>query len=169
MAAALLGSPLRAQQAAAPPRPPRPEPDLSRLTADCMLMRVVDGDGIVCQGLGDIRLIGIDAPELQQQPDGRAARAVLDSLLRGGALRLERDRGLRDRYGRLLVYVWRDSTLVNWEMVLLGYAVPMRVRPNVRYADYFTDAAAHAQAEGRGLWATSGFRCAPADRRRRRC
>jgi micrococcal nuclease len=141
-----------------------------RPTSACTVARIVDGDTIECRGAGQIRLIGIDTPELDQAPFGVQAAAALAALIpRGSGVRLERDVEARDQYGRLLAYVWLGDILVNWRMVREGWAVLLTYPPNVQYVEWFTAAERHAREEGRGLWATRGFACRPSDRRRGRC
>jgi micrococcal nuclease len=82
---------------------------------------------------------------------------------------LERDVELRDRYGRMLAYVWADGLLVNWALVRQGWAVVLTYPPNVQYVDFFTEAQRLAREEGVGLWGIGGFECLPWDRRRGRC
>jgi micrococcal nuclease len=131
---------------------------------------VIDGDTIECRAVGRIRLIGIDSPEGDQHPFGEAASDALTALLRQeGTLRLEPDAELRDRYGRLLAYLWRDQQMLNWQMVRMGWAAPLRFVPNVRYAETLAAASRQAQAERKGLWAVGGFDCLPALHRRRQC
>jgi micrococcal nuclease len=62
----------------------------------------------------------------------------------------------RDRYGRLLAYVYRadDGTFVNLALAQEGYAQPLTIPPNVAYASQFSAAAAGARTAGRGLWGT---------------
>jgi len=147
------------------PTAPRRETILS-----CLVTRITDGDGIECEGTGRVRLIGIDTPELDQDPYGRQAAAALASFVRvGSTVRLEQDVEPRDRYGRLLAYVWVDSTLVNWRMVREGWAVLLTYQPNVQYVDWLIEAERKAREERRALWATGGFECRPADHRRREC
>jgi micrococcal nuclease len=69
-------------------------------------------------------------------------------------VRLHRDAEERDRYGRLLAYVHRvrDGLFVNAELARLGYAQPLTIAPNVRFADRFAALAREARAAGRGLW-----------------
>jgi micrococcal nuclease len=66
-----------------------------------------------------------------------------------------RDVEPRDRYGRLLAYVYRvrDGLFVNAELARLGYAQPLSIPPDVRFADRFTALARRAREQGRGLWA----------------
>lgn len=141
-----------------------------RQTFPCTVTRIIDGDTIECSGAGRIRLIGIDTPELNQRPFGIRASSALAALIALGAeVQLEQDVEARDRYGRLLAYVWSDGTLVNWRMIREGWAVLLTYPPNVQYVDWFTDAQRRAREEGRGLWAVAGFDCLPVDRRRGRC
>jgi len=73
-------------------------------------------------------------------------------LVIGRRVRLELDVQPRDRYGRLLAYVWVGDTMVNAELVRLGYAQVMTVPPNVRYQDLFLKLQREARDAGRGLW-----------------
>jgi micrococcal nuclease len=61
----------------------------------------------------------------------------------------------RDRYGRLLAYVWReDGLLVNLTLLEAGQAQLFTIPPNVRHADRFRACAAAARAARHGLWAS---------------
>ena len=141
-----------------------------RSTAECTVKRITDGDGIECEGIGRVRLIGMDAPELDQKPFGRQAAAALARLVRVGArVRIEQDVDARDRNGRLLAYVWVDRVLINWRMVREGWATLLTYQPNAQYVDWLLDAERRARKEGRGLWGTGGFECMPRDHRGGRC
>lgn len=147
---------------------PPPPPD--SLLRPCTVARITDGDTIHCDGLGAVRLIGIDSPEQDQPPFDAAATAGLGSLLPlNAAARVELDREPRDQHGRLLAYLWLEGRMVNWAMVRHGWAVTLRLPPNIRYAGRFDAAEARARAEGRGLWRIGGFACRPADHRAGRC
>src|SRR5918992_2578300 len=98
----------------------------------CTFQRISDGDSFRCADGRRIRLIGIDSPELQQQPFGpQAQRALLALLPLGATVRLETDASQRDRFGRELAYVWTGTTLVNEVLVREGWAVLYTVPPNV--------------------------------------
>jgi micrococcal nuclease len=127
------------------------------------VVRVVDGDTIVVHLAGGdekVRLIGIDTPETVDprkpvQCFGREASNRTKELLPPGtAVRLERDVEARDRYGRLLAYVYRvrDGTFVNLALAEEGYAQPLTIPPNVAYTARFAAAASAARAAHRGLW-----------------
>ena len=141
-----------------------------RGTRTCVVVRIVDGDTFTCRDGTRVRPIGFDAPEMSQRPFGAQARAALaEKIPVGTRVRLERDVEPLDRYGRLLAWVWRDSVLVNWEMVRDGMAVLLTIPPNVRYVDELVEAQRAAREQRVGLWAADGFECLPQDRRRRRC
>jgi micrococcal nuclease len=138
--------------------------------APCHVDRIVDGDTMECAGTGSVRLIGIDAPELSQAPFGTEASAALAGFVPPGSdVLIESDVEARDKYGRLLVYVWYDAGMVNWRMIRVGKAVLLTIPPNVQYAEAFAEAERRARGEKRGLWATGGFDCRPGDRRQGRC
>jgi micrococcal nuclease len=136
----------------------------------CRVTRVTDGDSFYCDGGKRVRLIGMDAPELDQGEPGRASQAGLSGLMPvGSVVRLETDVRPEDQYRRVLAYAWRDSVMVNREMVRAGWAMLYTVPPNVRYVGLLTAAQDSARRERRGHWATEGFACAPARHRRGEC
>ena len=126
------------------------------------VVRVVDGDTIAVQ-LGatreKVRYIGVDTPETKDprrpvQCYGQKAADFNARLVDGELVRVVRDVQARDRYGRLLAYVYRvrDELFVNAELARLGYAQPLSIAPDVRYADRFAQLAGQARQAGRGLW-----------------
>lgn len=125
--------------------------------------RVVDGDTFWVDDGSEkglkIRLIGVDAPEPRNtgtKPKGyfgAESTGYLRQMLTGQKVRLEYDVSRYDRYGRTLAYAWLgDGTFVNAELVKNGYALVMTVPPNVKYAETFTELAAKARRQNRGLW-----------------
>jgi micrococcal nuclease len=129
--------------------------------------RLVDGDTLVLH-IGDrderVRLIGIDTPETKDprkpvQCYGKEASAQLAALVPPGtAVRVERDAEARDRYGRLLLYVWRvdDGLFVNLRLAQDGAAVQLSIPPNTAHAADFARAVGEARQARRGLWGTCG-------------
>ncbi len=126
------------------------------------VVKVVDGDTIHVQ-LGSVRekvrYIGVDTPETKHpskgvQCYGQKAADFNAQLVAGEQVRLMRDVEERDRYGRLLAYVYRarDGLFVNAELARLGYAQPLSIPPDVRFADRFAGLARQAREHGRGLW-----------------
>lgn len=123
------------------------------------VLRVIDGDTFEITGGERVRMIGVDTPESVKpntpvQPYAKEASQYTKSLLEGKEVRLQFDVELRDRYDRLLAYVYLpDGTFVNEKLVREGYAQPLTIPPNVAFARKFTAAVEKARAEKRGLWA----------------
>jgi micrococcal nuclease len=126
------------------------------------VVRVVDGDTIRVR-LGDrterVRYIGIDTPESVKpgtpvQCYAKRASAANEALVAGQRVRLVGDVEHRDRYGRLLAYVYRagDGAFVNALLVRDGYARTLTIAPNVAHAAEFARLARGAREAGRGLW-----------------
>ena len=126
------------------------------------VVRVVDGDTIHVQLGGrreKVRYIGVDTPESVKpgtpvQCFAKRAGAFNRHLVAGERVRLVLDAEHRDRYGRLLAYVYRasDGVFVNAALVRRGYAQPLTIAPNVAHAKQFRRLAAAARHAGRGMW-----------------
>lgn len=120
--------------------------------------RVIDGDTVVLVGGERVRYIGVDTPELHHpkkpvEAYARQARAFNRRWVEGKRVRLEFDVERRDRYGRLLAYVYlEDGTFVNAELIAQGYAQILTIPPNVKYQDLFLKLQREARESGRGLW-----------------
>lgn len=132
-----------------------------------VVAHLVDGDTLDVRIDGSVervRLIGIDTPEsvAEDRPVecfGPEAKDRLAELLPVGTqVRLERDVEARDRYGRLLAYVFRagDDLHVNLALVADGYAEARRYEPNVARQGELDAADAEARADQRGLWPVCG-------------
>lgn len=119
--------------------------------------RVLDGDTIELADGERVRYIGINTPEIDHPPKGaeffgHEAAEVNRKLVEGKQVRLEFDVQQRDRYGRLLAYVYVDSIFVNAELVKRGYAYAYTYPPNVKHADLFVKLQREAREAGQGLW-----------------
>jgi micrococcal nuclease len=136
-----------------------------------LVSRVVDGDTLKLSNNEKVRLIGIDTPEMHEseklyrdsrksgrdaktiQVLGKRSYAFTRSLVEGKTVRLEFDVEKRDKYKRLLAYVYLpDGTFVNAEIVKQGYASLMTYPPNVKYADEFRRLYQQAREQRLGLW-----------------
>jgi micrococcal nuclease len=117
---------------------------------------VSDGDTIRLRGLGRVRLIGVDTPEVFGHAEcfGRQASEFAKRLLPAGTrVRYRPGVDERDRFGRLLAYIWlADGRMLNALLVERGYATPLTIAPNVEYADLFVRASRRARNASRGLW-----------------
>src|SRR5919107_36130 len=124
--------------------------------------RVVDGDTIRVElpsGEEAVRYIGIDTPESVKpgapvECFAKRASAFNERLVAGERVRLAPGVEGRDRYGRLLAYVYRarDGLFVNAELVRRGYATVATFPPNVAHERDFRRLATRARVSGRGLW-----------------
>jgi len=130
---------------------------------EARIIHVNDGDTVVITMEGKTfrtRLIGIDAPEMGQEPWGRKAKKHLREILKAseGKVRVERDVTKYDKYNRLLAYLWLDKkTLVNELMLRDGYAVLFTIQPNSKYADRLKKAQASARESNSGIWGPEGL------------
>ena len=135
--------------------------------------KIYDGDtiGALVDGRFEkIRLLGIDAPEMDQRPWGKKARECLSSLISatGSRISLEYDIDRRDKYGRILAYVWTQyGQMINEEMMKNGCAVLFAFPPNVRYAERFRAAQKKAQENKAGVWGERGLQESPYDYRKK--
>ena len=119
--------------------------------------RVVDGDTIVVEGIGKIRLIGVDTPETvhPRKPVeyyGKEASAFTRRMVEGKKIRLEYDEEKRDKYDRILAYIYLpDGTFVNGEIVRRGYGFAYTKFP-FKYKEEFLQFQREALQDRRGIW-----------------
>lgn len=135
------------------------------------LVAVVDGDTIKVRlsrevltgspGLAEnenVRLIGFDAPETRHptkgaEPGGQEAKDGIKTMMVGQQLNLAFDRELRDRYGRLLAYIYTaEGFCINLRMVETGLA-PALLRYPFNLKEEFAAAEKAARRAGTGIWA----------------
>jgi micrococcal nuclease len=127
------------------------------------IISVTDGDTIVVRfatGAETIRLIGVDTPETVHPTKpvecfGPEASAHTKQLLPVKTkVYLVRDTEARDRYQRLLAYVYRsvDNMFINMELVSGGWGTPLSIAPNDSLETDFAAAAYNAQQSRLGLW-----------------
>ena len=105
-----------------------------------------------------VRYIGINTPETKHPTKGveyygKEAAKANRKLVEDKTVILTFDVEQRDRYGRLLAYVFlKDGTFVNAWLVEYGFAQVMTVPPNVKHQDLFLKLQRKAREAGRGLW-----------------
>jgi micrococcal nuclease len=129
----------------------------ARNAASATVTKHTDGDTLWLSGIGKVRLIGIDTPEVFGGAEcyGPEASAFVKRLLPlGSPVRYALGVEERDRYGRALAYVYlEDGRFLNLLLARRGYAQPLTIPPNVEFADRFVAAARRARERGHGLWA----------------
>jgi micrococcal nuclease len=120
---------------------------------------VVDGDTLILASGERVRLILVDAPEVDDC-FGPSATRLLRDLVAGATVELDGDEVCRDRFDRRLAYVAVDGRDVGRLLVERGHACVLHVPPtgDERLADYRAAEAA-ARAAGRGLWGSCATRC----------
>lgn len=121
------------------------------------IVRVIDGDTIEIEGGEKVRYIGIDTPETvdprkSAQCFGVEAFNKNRELVESKMARLEKDITNRDKYNRLLRYVWVGDTFVNLELVKQGFAYSYSYPPDVKYQEEFIKAQQEAREAKRELW-----------------
>lgn len=134
------------------------EGSLARATVS----RVVDGDTVEIRprvdGEEDVRLIGIDTPEKayssrEAQPYALEASRFTREKLEGQKVALRFGAEKKDRYGRVLAYLYLpDGSMFNEALVDKGYAQVATFPPNVRYVERFEQAQRKAREAGIGIW-----------------
>ena len=118
--------------------------------------QVIDGDTVIVQGGYHVRYIGIDTPEIDE-PFYQEAKDLNRELVDGKEIRLEKDVTDKDKYDRLLRYVYVDNVFVNAELVRQGYAYvyPESQFPDIKYYDLLKEAEMEAREAERGIWGSS--------------
>lgn len=140
------------------------------------VVKGVDGDTIKASLDGrdeSVRLIGVNTPELshpglniKEQPFGKEAAKYTTDMLLNKTVYLQFDVGQRDKYGRLLAYVWLQKptsgreddvrkNMFNAQLLISGYAQVMTVPPNVQYQDIFVRLEQEARQSNKGFWGIS--------------
>ena len=120
---------------------------------------VDDGDTFVLANGERVRLVGINCPEKAhgRRPGecfGIEATRFAIRLLKNKTVMLEYDKVKRDRYHRLLAYVFLPSgDMVNLILVRKGFAHVMTIPPNTKYRPQLLRAQRLALDENVGLWA----------------
>jgi len=160
---------------AIPPEVPLLESESEPVLDNARVIRVVDGDMLKVNFRGkpeSIRLIGIDTPESRSNKKaikdaergnldirtiismGKQATKFVNTLVSAGdTVKIEFDVQARDKYGRLLGYIYLpDGRMLNEEIVKAGYANLMTIPPNVKYQERFLKAYREARENRRGLW-----------------
>lgn len=153
---------------------------------EAQVMNVVDGDTIdvkITNGAEErVRLILVNTPESKgkfkddPQPFAIDAFEFTKQLIENQKIWLEKGTEERDKYGRLLAYVWLDNVVLNeeietkeGELVLVGEKIGIKslnelllreglahvaiYPPNTQYVDEFEDIQKNAKTKNKGMWA----------------
>ncbi|MFM1525609.1 MULTISPECIES: thermonuclease family protein [Helcococcus] len=125
------------------------------------VVEVFDGDTIVININNKnetVRLLGIDTPEsVHPNPKkntkyGKIASSFTKKLLTNKKVSIELDVQKKDKYGRILAYVYLNNKMVNETIIENGFAKPLTIAPNVKYTKKFTKLFQKARKYKKGLW-----------------
>lgn len=124
--------------------------------------RVIDGDTIVVKDMAGkediVRLLLIDSPEYDQYLGSEATLFAKKHLEIGDIINLEIGKNQRDKYDRLLAYVWIDDVNFNKLMLEAGYArLAYIYKPNTRYLRQFKKAEALAIKSKLNIWSVKDY------------
>lgn len=138
----------------------------SSATFTALVTEVIDGDTIKVKAgknTETVRFLLIDTPETKHpekpvHPFGPEAYAFTRKLLEGKTVQLELDVSHRDKYGRLLAYVYVDGQSVQEALLEQGLArVAYVFVPNIRYVDRYRTIQDEARKKGIGIWSLEDY------------
>ncbi|WP_293008662.1 thermonuclease family protein [Nitrosomonas sp.] len=127
------------------------------------VVRVYDGDTIILEDKKQIRLLGINTPEIEsrlraEEPGGVAAKKWLQAQLQAEKVYLEYDQTKRDKYKRLLAHVFTpDGKHINQALLENGLAFVSIIPPNIRYSDKLIQAQQQAEKQKLGIWSMPDY------------
>lgn len=126
------------------------------------VVKVIDGDSLFIDKIGEVRLIGVDTPEVYHpakpvQYFAREASDFVQKQVEGKMVRLSYDKERYDKYGRTLAYVYLpDGRCLNEEIIRQGFGFVLTRFP-FRYQKKYLKLEDEAREKGRGLWANGGL------------
>ena len=124
-------------------------------TGPFLVIKVIDGDTILLETEEKVRLSGINTPEMGECYYHEAKQRLVELTL-GRQVYLERDMTNKDKYGRLLRYVYQDEQLLNQALVREGYArVFDRFQNDTKRYDQLKQEEQTIQAQNKGVWGCS--------------
>jgi len=137
-------------------------PSISPNLESAKVERVIDGDTILLTSGEKVRYIGINTPEIVDPGKpvecfGKEALEKNSQLVSEQNVLLERDISDKDKYGRILRYVYiqdaqNNKIMINEKLVSEGFAKADVYKPDIKYEDLFAKAQQQAKSVGLGLW-----------------
>lgn len=123
---------------------------------------VIDGDTIMLKDGRLLRYLGVNTPEIREKdgevwvpkmsPWGEKAYLYNKKMTEGKKIRIEYDKKKRDRYGRLLGYVFVKDGLLNSILLRKGLAVIDLRAPNFKYLDLLAKSFQEGIKKRKGIW-----------------
>jgi len=139
-------------------------PKKTASTEAFLVTKIIDGDTIVLENGEKVRYIGIDTPELhhpKKEVECFAKEAYEENkkIVLGKRIFLKKDVSEKDRYNRLLRYVFLDekmstdeASFINLYLVKNGFAFAASFPPDIKYNSLFLNAQKEAREKNLGLW-----------------
>ncbi|MDL1866766.1 nuclease [Betaproteobacteria bacterium PRO4] len=132
--------------------------------------KVIDGDTIVLENKKRVRLLGVNAPEIENrfrpgEPGGLEAKKWLQGKLQGRSVYLEYDRQKTDHYKRMLAHLYLpDGEHINLSLVEKGLATVSLIPPNLLHANILIKTQQRAETKKLGIWSEKRYRPQPLTR-----
>jgi len=130
--------------------------------SNAVVKEVIDGDTIRLADGSLIRYIGVNTPEIREKVNNKwkykpyrfseEAKAYNKSLVLGKNVRLQYDIQKKDKFNRILCYVYLDDIMVNTKILEEGYGIISLRPPNLKYVDLFVKSQEKAINNKKGLW-----------------
>ncbi|MED4474454.1 MULTISPECIES: thermonuclease family protein [Bacillaceae] len=142
------------------------ETSTDKKLVNVQLVKPIDGDTIKVNIDGkeeNVRFLLVDTPEtnhprLGEQPYGQEAKDFTSKMVESGQVQLEFDISHRDKYQRLLAYVYVDGVSVQEELLKNGLArVAYIYEPNTKYVDQYNEIQKEAQQQAIGIWSVENY------------
>ena len=122
---------------------------------------VFDGDTVLLKSGKKVRYLGIDAPEIDHEGGKHefmalSAKDFNSNLVKGAKVRLEYDQEKKDRYGRLLAYIFLENEkMINALLVEKGFTIVLLKTPNLKHKEQLIRCQRKAIKEKVGIWSNN--------------
>src|SRR5437762_3817893 len=120
-------------------------------SSDIIVTRILDGDTVVTNDNKHIRYVGINTAEKGEAYSHEAAQ-LNEQLVLGKPVHLEFDKQEKDRYNRVLAYVFVEDIFVNEKIIQQGLAITDFMQKNMLYEERLQNAQTYAKEHCLGMW-----------------
>ncbi len=132
------------------------QPEQAKNLLSGKVTRVLSGQTIevaltATSEVAQVRITGIDAPDLRQSPWGEAAKKKLVELVMGLPIEIEQEDAQRDRFNRLNAHIWQNQTLISQQLIQSG-CVLANDRYDHSYSKLLMESQEYARLMGYGIW-----------------
>jgi len=122
-----------------------------------VVIRIIDGETVELQFSKQqfevVKLVHVDAPNEGERLYEQATQRLRELMIKDSVVEVEQAELTRNKYGQLLVYVWKDGANVNLQLVQEGLARIAPVEhPNTTYLEAFYEGQSLAQSQHLNIW-----------------